>query len=190
MDIINLSIVRQSYANTVFTHQVQESAAARSRRKSFWIKVINVIFVFMVLILLVLQTQFPTNLIFAYLGAGLTVAEVGFLIVQLTFDFEGQSLLHKNSALKYMSLRDRYRLLIVDFMNEKPPKEELIARRNSLQDEYQTISDLAPPTLPRDFDSAQVLLNKKGIVKGEQFTWSDKEIDHFLPENLKLKGKK
>lgn len=187
MDKINLAIVRQSFAQTVFTHQVQEIAAGNKRKKVLKVKILNIIFVGIVLILLVLQTQFPTNPIFAYIGAGVTVAEIVFLIIQTTFDFEGQSLLHKNSALKYMSLRDRYRLLIADIMNEQSPKRELITKRNGLQTEYQSISDLAPPTSSSDFDAAQIALNKKGLVKGEQYTWSDKEIDHFLPEELRLK---
>lgn len=189
MDRRNLATVRQSFANTVFTHQVQEIAASNKRRKVFWIKVSNIVLVGIVLILLVLQSQNPTEPIYSYLGAGITVAEIIFLIIQLTFDFEQQSLLHKNSALKYMALRDRYRLLITDIMNEKAPKNELIERRNALQNEYQAISDLAPPTEQAEFDAAQERLNKKGIVRGEQFTWSDAEIDHFLPEELRL-GKK
>jgi hypothetical protein len=186
MDTRNLAVVRQSFAQTVFTHQVQENAAANKRKKVFGIKILNIILVALVLVLLVLQTQNPTQPIFAYLGAGITIAEIIFLIIQLTFDFEGQSLLHKNSALKYMALRDRYRLLITDIMNEKSPKKELIAQRNALQNEYQAISDLAPPTNRKEFDQAQLALNKKGLVQGEQFTWSDKEIDHFLPSDLRL----
>lgn len=186
MDKRNLAIVRQSFAQTVFTHQVQEIAASNKRQKVVWIKVLNIVLVAIVLILLVLQTQNPTQPLYSYLGAGITVAEVIFLLIQLTFDFEGQSLLHKNAALKYMGLRDRYRLLITDIMNEQSPKKELIAQRNALQNEYQAISDMSPPTTSKEFEQAQLALNKKGVVKGEQFTWSDKEIDHFLPEELRL----
>lgn len=190
MDEKNLAIVRQSFAQTVFTHQVQEIAASDKRKKVFYVKLMNVFFVAVVLILLVLQIRDSDNLIYSYLGAGITIAEVVFLIVQLTFDFENQSLLHKNAALKYMSLRDRYRLLITDIMNEKAPKSEIISRRDSLQAEYQSISDLSPSTGTKEFDAAQVSLNKKGLVTGEQFTWSDNEIDHFLPEALRLSKSK
>jgi hypothetical protein len=186
MDKKNLAVVRQSFAQTVFTHQVQEIAATNKRKKVFWVKIFNIILVAAVLVLLLFQAKYPEQLLFAYVGAGVTVAEIIFLIIQLTFDFEGQSLLHKNSALKYMDLRDRYRLLIADIMNDKRPKEELIAQRNALQNEYQSISDLAPPTGKNEYDAAQIVLNKKGLVGGEQFTWSDKEIDHFLPEELRL----
>lgn len=189
MDKVNLAIVRQTFAQTVFTHQVQEIAAVNKRKKLTLIKVLNICLVGVVLVLLVVQTALPDVIILSFIGAGVTVAEIIFLIIQTTFDFEGQSLLHKNSALKYMSLRDRYRLLIADIMNEKSPKKELIAQRNALQNEYQSISDLAPPTTNVEFDAAQIALNKKGLVKGEQYTWSDKEIDHFLPEELRISKK-
>lgn len=186
MDTKNLAIVRQTFANTVFTHQVQEIAATHKRRKVFRVKIVNISLVSLVLILLAFQTQNPQEPIFSYLGAGITVAEIVFLIIQLTFDFEQQSLLHKNSALKYMALRDRYRLLITDIMNAQIPKKELLARRDSLQQEYQSVSDLAPPTGNSEFEVAQVKLNAKGKVEGEQFTWTDAEIDRFLPEELRL----
>jgi hypothetical protein len=69
-------------------------------------------------------------------------------------------------------------------MNERTPKRELIARRNALQQEYQSISDLSPSTGEDEYVKAQKLLGLNG--SGEQFTWTDKEIDRFLPEELHL----
>lgn len=184
MDIKNLSIVRQSFAGAVFTHQVHEFAASKKREKAQQIKKLNILLVSIVLVLLVLQAAKQDNLIFSYLASGLTVAEIIFLITQLTFNFENESLLHKNSALKYMSLRDRYRLLITDIMNEKSSKKDILERRNALQNEYQSISDLSPSTSEADYLGAQKLLGLSGV--GEQFTWSDKEIDRFLPQEFRL----
>lgn len=187
MDKINLSIIRQTFANAVFTHKVQEVAAEINQKRALYIKIYNIIIVAIVLILLVIQSSSPTERIFSYIGAGVTVGEIIFLIIQLSFNFEQQMILNKNSALKYMQLRDKYILLIADLANEKITNDELISRRNLLQSEYQIISDLAPQTGPEEYKEAQYRLNKKGVVSGEQFTWSDEEIDRFLPENLRLK---
>jgi hypothetical protein len=178
MDKNNLSIVRQSFANTVFTHKVQEVAAENQEKNVLIIKVI----------LLIIQASIPENLLFAYIGAGITVAEVIFLIIQLTFSFEQRVIMHKNSALKYMGLRDAYRSLIVDIMNGSISTQDIIAQRNLLQREYQVISDLAPQTGSPEYSEAQKRLNKRGSVKGEEFTWSDEEIDWFLPEILRVKN--
>lgn len=187
MDVKNLSIIRQSFASTVFTHKVQEVAAENQERNVFVIKIANIILVSTVLILLIVQVANPDNLLFAYLGAGITVAEVIFLIVQLSFSFEQKVIMHKNSALKYMGLRDAYKSLITDIMNESIATVEVVARRDLLQREYQIISDLAPQTSSKEYTEAQKRLNKRGAVAGEEFTWSDEEINWFLPESLRIK---
>lgn len=43
---------------------------------------------------------------------------------------------------------------------------------------------MSPPTTKSEFDAAQISLNKEGLVEGEQFTWPDDELKHFLPEEL------
>lgn len=187
MDNKNLSIVRQTFANTVFTHKVQEVAAEFSQKKALNVKIENIAIVSLILVMLFLQYLYPTQSIFSYIASGLSVAEIIFLIIQLTFSFEQKVIMHKNSALKYMGLRDRYRSLITDIMNESITSETTQERRDHLQHEYQVISDLAPQTGTKEYTETQKRLNKRGAIQGEEFTWSDEEIDHFLPGSLRLK---
>lgn len=184
MDAKNLAIVRQSFAQTVFTHKVQEVAAENVGKSALWTRFANISAVAIALIMLLLQVKYPDSIIFSYIGSGITTGEIIFLIVQLSFNFEQLALSHKNSALKYMQLRDKYRALLVDIMNGRPP-EELLARRDLLQQEYQIISDLAPQTGPKEYEGAQKRLGTTGIMGGEQYTWSSAEIDQFLPEELR-----
>lgn len=186
MDIKNLSIVRQSFANTVFTHKVQEVAAENAGALAFKIKIANIGIVALALIMLLLQVANPSNLVFSYLGSGIAAGEIIFLIIQLTFNFEQIALSHKNSALKYMQLRDKYRGLIVDIMNEQMPQDKIASCRDSLQCEYQIISELAPQTGGKEYIEAQKRLHTAGASGGEHYTWSDSEIDQFLPQNLRL----
>lgn len=186
MDIKNLSIVRQSFANAVFTHKVQEVAAEDQDRKVFWVKITNIVLVSVVLILLFLQASKPNFVLLSYMASGITIAEVIFLIIQLSFSFEKRAVMYKNSALKYMGLRDNYKVLIADIMNGNIPSDTMIAKRDLLQHEYQVISDLAPQTGSKEYAVAQKRLNKRGPIEREEFTWSDNEIDRFLPEKLRL----
>lgn len=186
MDIKNLSIVRQSFANTVFTHKVQEVAAENAGVLALKVKIANIGIVALALIMLLLQVANPSNLVFSYLGSGITAGEIIFLIVQLTFNFEQIALSHKSSALKYMQLRDKYRSLIVDIMNEQVSQDIITDRRNSLQAEYQVISDLAPQTGTKEYTEAQKRLHTAGASGEEHYTWSDAEINQFLPEHLRL----
>jgi hypothetical protein len=71
-------------------------------------------------------------------------------------------------------------------MSESVSTDQIIARRDLLQREYQVISDLAPQTGSKECTKAQKRLNKRGATQGEEFTWSDEEIDWFLPEYLRM----
>ncbi|EKE06327.1 MAG: hypothetical protein ACD_19C00017G0027 [uncultured bacterium] len=182
----NLWIIRQSFANTVFTHKVHESASESQGKKAVKVKIVNIVIVSLVLILLITQSLFPQQIIFTYISTGISVAEIIFLIIQLSFIFDEKASQHKSSALKFMGLRDRYKNLIADIMEGNISKKDVVARRDMLQDEYQTICDLSSQTQDVDYKSAQIKLNKKGLRKGEEFTWSDEEIDHFLPKKLHI----
>jgi len=186
MDIENLSIVRQTFANTVFTHKVQEVAAEFNGGNALKVKIANIAIVSAILILMFLQYLYPETVVLSYIASGVSVAEIIFLIIQLTFSFEQQMIMHKNAALKYMGLRDRYRSLIADIMNGSITTESIKKQRDHLQHEYQVISELAPQTDSKEYTATQKRLNKRGTVQGEEFSWSDAEIDHFLPENLRL----
>ena len=187
MDVNNLSIIRQSFANTVFTHKVHEVAAEFQGKKAFKVKIINLFITAVVLIFLIFFFFYMKNPIYSFIGIGLTIGDTIFLIIQLSFNFEEKAVQHKNFALKYMGLRDKYRELITDIMNNDIAKSEIKSRRDTLQTEYQVISDLAPQTGRKEYEDAQKRLNKRGIVEGEDFTWSDEEIDRFLPDKLRLK---
>lgn len=186
MDKKNLAIVRQSFAQAVFTHQVQEAAANRNLVYVRRMKIINVAMTAAVLVLIILQASHPEFLLFSIFATCFSVAEIAFLIVQLTYSFDDKMLSHKSAALEYMALRDKYRLLITDIMNQKISIDMICDKRDILQAEYQQASNRSPITTSKDFDTAQLRLNKRGKVAGEQFTWSNEEIDRFLPEELRL----
>lgn len=186
MDTRNLSIVRQSFAQAVFTHKVQEVAAEGAWTWVRRVKIANIGIVALVLFMLILQVANPSSTIFSYLGSGITAGEIIFLIVQLSFNFEQNMVAHKNSALKYMQLRDKYRTLVTDIMNERAPQAEILSRRDLLQQEYQIICDLAPQTGSKDYAEAQKRLHTAGASGMEHYTWSDAEIDQFLTEQLRV----
>lgn len=189
MDIKNLSIVRQSFANTVFTHKVQEVAAEFQGKKAFKVKIGNIALVSLVLITLILSVS-NVNPIFGYIGIILSIVEIIFLIIQLSFNFEDKAIHHKNSALKYLGLRNAYTSLITDIMNKSISTKEIVNKRDNLLREYQVLCDLAPQTGREEYEEAQKRLNGRGVVEGEDFTWSDEEIDRFLPKELRLKNLK
>ncbi len=184
MDTKNLAVIRQSFGNAVYTNKIQEIAAEFSGKKSFLIKVWNVFFVAVVLITLVLSLTYNTS-IWSYIGAGVSIAEIVFLIIQFSFSFEEKEKNHKSFALKFRGIREDYIVLIADIYNGIP-LEEVVKRRDYLQKNFQHFCDLAPQTGVAEYQEAQKRLNSKGIVDGEEFTFSDEEIDRFLPPELRF----
>lgn len=92
---------------------------------------------------------------------------------------------HKSVAENYKRLRDNFMCLIEEIMSNAYSEKILRERRDILQDQYSGQGEFAPETTYADYSSAQKGL---GISKNsnEEFTWSDSEIDKFLPEKLRL----
>ena len=93
---------------------------------------------------------------------------------------------HKVYAEKYKTLRDEYMSLIEEIMSNSTTETELRIKKDNLQKRYSAIGENSPETTNDDYKQAQIGLGLNGN-SGEEFTWADKEIDIFLPEQLRLK---
>lgn len=182
VDRENLAAVRQCFANTALSHKVQEVAAERKEKRITWFKILNIVVVGAVLTLFVTQAIFPDQHILAYVGAGLTVAEIILMISHLTFGIEQEAVAHKNSALKYMALRDRYKSFMADIIQGTLAGDELARKRDDLLREYQMISDLALQTSEDDYHKA---MKKLKLVEDGQNVWSDEQVNSLLPKELR-----
>lgn len=180
----NLSIVRQQFAQCVFNHKMHEKACDRLGSLQNRIKWVNVLLLFFVLIFIILQLKFPKYYIFSGISLGISVFEILFFITQKEFFFEARIVTHKKTAHGYMRLRDKYKNFIVDIYNEIEV-QETVTRRDLLQEQYQFISDSAPQTNGEDYTKAQKSLLGK-TNSDEEYTWSDEEIDRFLPNELRI----
>jgi cell shape-determining protein MreC len=182
IDKENLAVVRQAFANAAFSHKVQEMAAERKEKRITIFKVLNICLIGLVLLLFLLQATTNSSPVLAYIGAGLTAAEIVLLISQLTFGIEQEVVAHKNSALKYMSLRDRYKSTLADITRGVLVDNEFTRTRDNLLKEYQMISDLSVQTTGSDYDNAMAKLK---LTSDGQNVWSDKQIDSLLPRQLR-----
>lgn len=185
MDKNNLSIVRQQFAQCVFTHKVLEKATDRAEKINTKIKWANVIILAFVLVFLILQIKFLEYTFLNDVAIAITVFEILFVYLQKEFSFEDKAKEYKKFALKFLELRDKYKNFVVDITNGLDEKE-VISKRDLLQEQYQIISSLSPQTEYNDYKKAQLALLGKNN-SDEEFTWSDEEIDRFLPKDLRLK---
>lgn len=186
MDMINLSVIRQSFGNVVYTHKIHEISAEAESRKSLIIKLSNIGLVAAILIIIIFQISNPKDILWSYIGVGLTISEVIFLIIQLSFNFADKSSQHKKTALSLLNIREKYIGLMADIINDNLDISEISKQRDGLQNKLEIIYNFAPQTTTAAFKEAQYRLNPKGTVEGEDFTFTDEEIDRFVPERIRI----
>jgi cell division protein FtsL len=122
--------------------------------------------------------------ILAFIGILFTGVSLVFEIFNKE-DVSPQIFQQKMYAEKYKSLRDEYMGLIEEIMSNSLSEELLRIKRDNLQKRYSAFGENAPQTIKEDYKQTQLGLGLEGS-NGEEFTWSDKEIDKFLPDQLRL----
>ena len=185
-----LANTRYYFAQTVFNSNCHYKAYYRLQKKkncvSIFIKIIAAA-TLLVLILQIIGLELQCQNLLSILSF------VGLLITgtSLTFqmfskdDFIREMFYHRTYAEKYKSLRDEYMCLIEEIMSNALSEDNLRNKKNMLQTRYSAIGETAPTTTYEDYQQAQIGLGLAGSTK-EEFTWSDEEIDKFLPKQLRI----
>jgi len=180
MDVNNFEILKRSLGNIIYSQKTQEMATIRKRGYTKYIKIINIVLVAGVFIALFLQVFNPNEKIYLYIGIAVTIAEVLFLIFQLSFNSEKEAIKHKNTANKLWLMREKHLNLLTDIKNETYVSKTISEKRDSLTAELNKIYETAPQTDSSDYKKASIALN------GDEKPRADnEEMDNFLPENLR-----
>lgn len=87
---------------------------------------------------------------------------------------------HRDTAIAIWKIREDYFSLLVDTEAEVLSLEQIVFRREELQQALESVYVSAPPTFKEAYKRAQ-----KALQLEEELTFSDKEIDQFLPEILR-----
>jgi len=185
-----LANVRFYFAQSVFMNNCHYKAYNRLEKRKTLISNIVLGFSGVTILLLILQViGFENNYkslinVVAFIGLALTGASLVFELINK----EDLSILmyqQKDTAEKYKTLRDKYMCLIEEIMSNTTDENTLKFKRDKLLKKYSAIGEYSPVTDYKDYTSAQKSLGLKGN-SDEEFTWSNKEIDKFLPKELRL----
>jgi hypothetical protein len=185
-----LANVRFYFAQSVFMNSIHYKAFGNiKKRKNVLSKTVlwcaSITIVLLILQVVGLENNNDTIIkIVTYVGLLLTAITT----VLEIFNKDDLSLLmfqHKNIAEKYKTLRDEYMSLIEEIMSNNLDEEKIREKKDKLQKRYSEIGENAPETNFDNYKEAQLGLGLDGN-SGEEFTWADKEIDKFLPEQLRL----
>jgi len=177
-----IDTIRDGFGRIAYTHKTHEKqiellAASVTRYK--WIHLVS-----LVLTTLGTLSVVITNVRWAEIAtAGLAAVSLGITVYGWSFAPEQQILHHRLCARQLWHIRERYLNLITDMVAGTLSDDEAAKRRDSLVDQIAVIYQHAPDTTSRAYMRARAALKA-----AEELTFSDEEIDDFLPTSLRKKG--
>jgi hypothetical protein len=171
--------LRESFGRVVYSHKTQEKCADILLSRFARIKVWQIL----------LSALTTGGFVAAVLGAGKPAATVGILLstsllvlnaYTKNYDLGELAAKHKQAASDLWLIREQYLSLIVDVAMKEKPLEALQTQRDTLTRQLHGIYSGAPSTTHKAYKKAQ-----QALKKYEDMTFSDSEIDAFLPKELK-----
>ncbi|MCK9580536.1 MAG: SLATT domain-containing protein [Methanoregula sp.] len=181
MDKTNLQVIRESFGRVVYSHKTHEKNAEIYSCRTIAIKWVNIILTTLTSGTLV-STIITNQDILIYISATLSALTLAFIIFQLSFNPETEAEKHRQIAKELWYVREKYVNLMADLLTQKISDETIISRRDNLTEELKMIYKFAPITSTKAYRKAQ-----KALKINEELTFSDEEIDQFLPQELKSK---
>lgn len=91
---------------------------------------------------------------------------------------------HKKTASQLWNVRESYLSLLADLHDTKLSVEDARGKRDELQVQLAAIYETAPRTNAKAYQDAS-----NGLKEREELTFTDKEIDAFLPNALRRSAK-
>jgi hypothetical protein len=171
--------LRENYGRVVYSHKTHEKCADILLSRLSKIKVLQIV-------LSAVTTAGFLSVIFdkTYIGViiGGIVSVTLLTINAYTKDHDLGSLAqkHKQSANDLWLIREKYMSLLVDVAMGERPLEMLQSERDKLVEQLHEIYGGAPATTYQAYQRAQ-----QALKQYEDMTFSDEEIDAFLPHQLK-----
>lgn len=171
--------LRECFGRVVYSHKTHEKCAdillARLSKIKLW--------------QIILSAITTGGFIAAVFGAGKVGALLGFFVstalVALNaytknYDLGELSQKHRQAGADLWIIREKYLSLITDLRMGEKPIEILQTERDKLLEELYSVYSKAPSTTNQAYKKAQ-----EALKKSDDMTFSDEEIDAFLPKELK-----
>ncbi|BDC51794.1 hypothetical protein F183_A41090 [Bryobacterales bacterium F-183] len=171
--------MRECYGRVVYSHKTHEKCADLLLTKHARIKLGQIL----------LSAVTTAGFIGAILGTGPWAAVAGGLVsiglltlnaYTKNYDLGELAQKHRNAANELWIVRERYLALLVDIAMREKPIESLQAQRDEITSQLHKVYSGAPSTNNPAYKKAQTALKTL-----EDMTFSDAEIDAFLPGELK-----
>jgi len=118
------------------------------------------------------------------IGVALSTILFGINTYIKDFDLGEISQKHSNTASELWNIRESYLSLITDIKVRSITIEDAIKIRDTLQSQLVSVYTGSPRTISRAYKMAT-----EALKINEEFTFSDEELNKFLPEDLRKEKK-
>lgn len=173
------SQVREIYGRVVYTHKTHEKCSDILIDDSNLLKKIE-IGLSAVTTTTILSVLFGSGLVFEIIAALCATASLCLTLYSKDFDLLGIAEKHKQSALEILALRERLLSLLVDIKIGNKSIDDLQKQRDEINIDLINTYRGAPKTNSKGYDRAS-----KALKDNQEFTFTDAEIDLFLPLDLR-----
>ena len=171
---------RELYGRVVYSHKTHEKEREIWGKKATCMNIVNVFLTGLTTLFAIIAASLtPTWALIA--TAISAVATVVFVVWQGSFDPAGKENQQRTAAKELLWIREQLLLLIMDCHMPSVPLQQLQKCLETINRELTAVYKFAPNTSPEAYSLADKSL------KSGHFTFSDDEIDGFLPSVLRKK---
>lgn len=176
-----LDEVRQNYASVVWTHKIQEKQSDIYHEKYAKLETANILAASATSCGIV-STIFCDNIWAKIIAAVLSFVTITITAYFKSFDIKEMEKQNKEYANKFLVVRNRLLHIICDIHMKKRSVDEINVEYISIMDELNELYVSAPSTTQEAVDRAS-----EALKVNKEYTYTDEEIDNFLPPTLRGK---
>lgn len=172
------SQLRECYGRVVYSHKAQEKCADILLTRLSRIKVAQIVLAALTtagFFAAVLNDHPAVEIV----GVAVSTVLLALNTYTKNYDLGELAEKHRRAASDLWLLREKYLALLTDLRVGMVSIEKLMARRDAILEELYSVYSGAPSTTYRAYQKA-----REALQQSEDMTFSDAEIDAFLPSEL------
>lgn len=178
-EVLLESQIREIYGRVVYTHKTHEKCADVLKERNDCLKLTEVILSALTTTS-ILVLIFGEGIVFQFLAALFSTTLLCLTLYSKDYNLLALAEKHKQAALDILEIRENLLSLLVDIRIGNKNVSDYQLERNKLNEQLVNTYRGAPKTINKAYKIAS-----KALKENEEFTFSDEEIDKFLPESLR-----
>ncbi|WP_100612670.1 SLATT domain-containing protein [Confluentibacter lentus] len=173
--------LRENYGKIVYSHKTQEKCADILSKRNNSIKNSQIILSALITTGLLVRV-FKGEEWALIVSTILSAIQFGFTSFLREYNLGETIQKHSTAALELLDIREKYLSLLTDLKAGLLSPEIIVEKRVELQEDLSKTYKGSPRTFSKAYKEAQ-----KALQMNDELTFSDEEIDKFLPDVLRKK---